>query len=70
MAKISYHRTGSPNPQILTSSQGIYVSHELGNSVLKSKEGTKSFLFTPNRDGDTAKFEVIVTVRRKQTKDK
>jgi len=69
MAEKKFHRVGSPNEQILTSSQGLYISHALITDVAKSPNG-KSFVFTPNRDGDAAKVEVIVTVRKANGKGK
>jgi len=65
MATIKFHRVGSPNEQILTSSQGLYIGAELQKQAAKE---SKSFLFTPNRDGDTANVEVIVTIRKPQVK--
>ena len=65
MATIKFHRVGSPNPQILTSSQGLYVGAELQKQAVKE---AVSFLFTPNREGDESQVEVIVTVRKAQAK--
>jgi len=65
MATIKFHRVGSPNGQILTSSQGLYIGQELQKEATKEP---KSFLFAPNRDGDEAPIEVIVTIRKPQAK--
>jgi len=66
MATIKFHRVGSPNPQILTSSQGLYIGAELQKQAATE---SKSFLFTPNREGDEAPIEVIVTIRKPQAKN-
>ena len=63
MATIKFHRVGSPNGQILTSSQGLYIGADLQKQAVKE---SKSFIFTPNREGDESQVEVIVTVRKAQ----
>ena len=65
MATIKFHRVGSPNPQILTSSQGLYIGQEVQKQAQKEP---KSFLFVANREGDEAPIEVIVTIRKPQAK--
>jgi len=67
MATIKFHRVGTPEGSgILFSNQGQYIPEVLQKQALKEAKPI-SFLCKPNRNGDTAPIEVIITVRKAET---